>query len=617
MRSLPAQFLVVLHVGQESGTLTAVESAEGNSFHSIPSVVPGNAYGCRPLRSMTNPSPVGPRERKGYVPLMAVLLLLLLTALTAAAQPGSPFRLAAEWEPSYGTLIRWPLGIPPELVVELARDDSLYVLVANWAQQAEAVAAFTSWGVDTGNCRFIETPTYSHWTRDWGPHWGFDGSGQCGIIDPVFDGYPWGPGGPYRDYTRSRGFEQDDIVNQALAQELGCPVWQFPAYLTGGNFMVDGYGTGFSVLSMLTENLAFWSHDEFLALSGSWLGLSTYNILANPEDYGLQHIDCAAKLLDEETILLKQVPVWHPDYPRLAAINDRLTTEIGCFGRPYTVVRIFCDSYSGNSLAAYTNSYILNRKVFVPLFGISSDGPAIETYQNAMPGYQIIGIPCGSWYYYDALHCRTREMTDRQMLLVQHRPLDPLVPSEPQFTIECLVRPYSGAALVPEGTFLNYRISGEDPWVTAPLVPAGGDSLQGQIPGHPVGTVLEYYISASDLSGRTETLPRTAPEGFYSFAVESGLGMSGHSSALVTGFCAVPNPSRGAVTLSCSVASPGTVELAAYDITGREVMRTVRSIPDRGSHDLVWDAAVLAPGVYMLRLEAGGEIRTLRFVRVR
>lgn len=125
-----------------------------------------------------------------YATRVKKLFLLLLSIFAAAlSQPEPPFPLASEWEPSFGTFIRWPLGIPADLVVELASDDSLYVLVANWAQQAEAMAVSASWGVNTGNCRFIEIPAYSHWTRDWGPHLGFDGSGGSGIIDPVFDGF--------------------------------------------------------------------------------------------------------------------------------------------------------------------------------------------------------------------------------------------------------------------------------------------------------------------------------------------------------------------------------------------------------------------------------------------
>lgn len=280
------------------------------------------------------------------------------------------------------------------------------------------------------------------------------------------------------------------------------------------------------------------------------------------------------------------------------------------------MVRIFCDSYSGNSLAAYTNSYILNGKVFVPLFGIPADEPALETYQNAMPGYEIIGVHHDSWYCYDALHCRTREMIDREMLLIQHRPLDSLVPSAPDFAVECLVRPYSGEALIPDETFLRYREAGTDPWTTVPLVAIGGDSLAGQIPTHPVGTVVEYYLGASDLSGRTETLPRTAPEGVFSFTVDSGLGFSGSAGPHVAGFSAVPNPFQTSVNLTFTLATEGTAVLSAFDLAGRSLMTTVYPCLASGSHTVVWDAEGFAPGVYMITVLFGGETRTLRAVRV-
>jgi agmatine/peptidylarginine deiminase len=549
--------------------------------------------------------------------MLKAFLSLCLFFLGLQAQPVAPVRVAAEWEPSFGTLIRWPLGIPSDLVVELARDDSLYVLVANWAQEAEAQAAFSAWGVNLDHCRFLQIPTYSHWTRDWGPHWAFDGNRVCGIIDPIFDGYPWGPGGPYLDYTRSRGYEVDNLVNQAIAVELGCPSWQFPGYLTGGNFMTDGHGIGFSLLSMLTENMAFWSHEEFLALAGEWLGLSTYNILINAEDYGLQHIDCAVKLLNEETILLKQVPEWHPDYPRLAAINDRLTTEISCYGRPYNVVRVFCDSYSGNSVAAYTNSYILNTKVFVPLFGLASDGPALETYQNAMPGYEIVGVLFGAWYYYDALHCRTREMIDREMLYIRHRPFDPEVPWQEAFTVESMILPYSGAPLVPGEALVYYREAGAGEWLTAPMAPTAPDTLTGYIPAHPAGTVLEYFVAAADQSGRSETSPRTAPAGFHSFTVTEGLGVGGGSDPVIAGYAMSPNPFSGGLTVTITLATPGFAEVAVYDLAGRHVNLLHSSAMPEGTHSVMWDgrnaAGVPSPaGTYLLLLKAGGQTRVLR-----
>ena len=37
-------------------------------------------------------------------------------------------RVVAEWEPALGTMIRWPLGIPSDLVVELATTDVLKII---------------------------------------------------------------------------------------------------------------------------------------------------------------------------------------------------------------------------------------------------------------------------------------------------------------------------------------------------------------------------------------------------------------------------------------------------------------------------------------------------------
>ena len=78
-------------------------------------------------------------------------------------------RIVAEWEPALGTMIRWPLGIPSDLVAELAEDDILYVLVENMNQLNSARNSFVSWNIDMSNVDFVFTDTYSHWTRDHGP----------------------------------------------------------------------------------------------------------------------------------------------------------------------------------------------------------------------------------------------------------------------------------------------------------------------------------------------------------------------------------------------------------------------------------------------------------------
>ena len=55
-----------------------------------------------------------------------ILIIILLTQLYSDIPDR---RVVAEWEPALGTMISWPLGIPSDLVIELANQDILYVLI--------------------------------------------------------------------------------------------------------------------------------------------------------------------------------------------------------------------------------------------------------------------------------------------------------------------------------------------------------------------------------------------------------------------------------------------------------------------------------------------------------
>jgi len=72
-------------------------------------------------------------------------LTLLLFAILLSDIPDK--RVVAEWEHALGTMIRWPLGIPQSLVVELAADDIIYVLVETSSQQNQATNSFNNLGI--------------------------------------------------------------------------------------------------------------------------------------------------------------------------------------------------------------------------------------------------------------------------------------------------------------------------------------------------------------------------------------------------------------------------------------------------------------------------------------
>jgi hypothetical protein len=76
---------------------------------------------------------------------------------------------------------------------------------------------------------------------------------------------------------------------------------------------------------------------------------------------------------------------------------------------------------------------------------------------------------------------------------------------------------------------------------------------------------------------------------------------------------AYPNPFNPSTQIGfrLSGAHAGTpLHLAIYDILGREVAVLVDGAMPAGSHSVTFDASGLASGVYLVRLEADGMVRT-------
>ncbi|MEE9230090.1 MAG: agmatine deiminase family protein [Acidobacteriota bacterium] len=463
--------------------------------------------------------------------MVAILAVAGLSA-TAADTPRHP-RVAAEWEPALGALVAWPPIVPDELLVEIAEDDRLFLMVNDREMQAEAEGRLKDLGIDLAAVEFIvsqKSDTLS-WTRDWGPFALFDEKRMFHLADPRFVDYPQStPSCDGRLYSFSIPFlfdnPVDDTATEVVARTLGLSHHQLPFALTGGNALVDGHGTAFSTCVMLNENRRYLGipEDRFYRDVEAHLGISNYVIVPNFEWFGIQHIDCLMKPLDEETLLVKRVPEGHPDHQPIEEIVAYLSSLQNPHGRSYRIVRIDTPPYLlGYFVANYTNSLILNRKVLVPLFDIPADEKALETWREAMPGYEVIGFknsgPSG-WNWLDALHCRVRAMWDPEMLYMHHRRFDDRMEVARSYRVEVLILDYSGAGLIHEELKLSWRPRGETDWKEVILeVDSEPDLFVAAIPGPEAGEAVEYFLSAADRSGRREALPRAAPEGFYTLSV--------------------------------------------------------------------------------------------------
>ncbi|MEO0079466.1 MAG: T9SS type A sorting domain-containing protein [candidate division WOR-3 bacterium] len=82
----------------------------------------------------------------------------------------------------------------------------------------------------------------------------------------------------------------------------------------------------------------------------------------------------------------------------------------------------------------------------------------------------------------------------------------------------------------------------------------------------------------------------------------------------VLSLSASPNPFRQNVMLSYALPRTGAVELVIYDLSGRPVASLVNGSVPAGRHAATWNASGLAPGVYITKLSANGEVLTQKLV---
>lgn len=524
--------------------------------------------------------------------------------------PLQPIRNVGEYEPMSEVLIRYPLGIPYSLIREMAENVTIACVVSSSSLNT-ARTNFQANGVNPDAVDWIICASDSYWTRDYGPQFVFDGAGAIGIVDHHYNR----PSRP-----------NDDLVPVYCGQQWGIPVYRHDLTATGGNYMTDGYGISFSTDLVWDENPGM-THDQIFQRMHDYYGLSVYNVLPDHFISYIRHIDCWAKSLDEETVLVKQVASNHPDYAGLEQNATVIASLQDPFGRNYRVVRVYSPSIGGDDVAAYTNSLILNRKVLVPTFGNAQYDPlALQTYRSAMPGYEVIGVSYSGWLTDDAIHCRAIGVADRGMLRVATTPIvEWHVPSP--IEVRAFVDDRSEAGLDPDSLLVYWRAYpvGSPPPAFQALVmqPAGTrDAYAASIPTQATDTTVDYFVHAVDNSGRREGMPRGEPAGWFSFNVTYDpadvAGRDPDAARAHLGL-ASPNPFRDATTFSFALKYADHVSLAVYDVQGRLVRTLIDGWIAPGQHEERWDARDrsgrdVTAGTYFYRLRVASVAYTRKVV---
>ena len=460
---------------------------------------------------------------------------------SATPAPTGEVRFPAEFEPVQSVMVVYPLNLPWKLLQEISEDCKL-VTVVNKRKTSSTIDEikneYTNNGVNIDNCEFIiakndnlEDGINSHWIRDFGPWCIFNGK-KVAIVDNVYNrSFIDDDSNPIADKYLSWNSKprwRDDAFAKTYATSNNIPLYGMEVVHTGGNMMQDGRGVGVSDLIVHTQSETFagLSKETVNQRMKDFLGIDPYHVTIDPQGDYIAHVDCWGKFLAPDKIIIAKVPSTHEQYNDYEKVASYFDTTNCCWGYPYKVYRVEVpvtkksEIKAYDKIAPYTNSLILNNKVLVPISSLtpsSYNDAALAVYREAMPGYEIIGIDYiiedaemgnySGWKNTDALHCRTRDIMDFNMLFVDHRNvLFGEQAYQASYPITAKFIAYSGDNITE--TKLHYSINDGEYTSVNMTATGNADEYVANITGHTDGATIKYYVTGKDASGRTCVQPQ-------------------------------------------------------------------------------------------------------------
>lgn len=556
---------------------------------------------------------------KGFAPgereaMSEYIQQVINTHKSLTPQPPSPVRTMAEWEELGALVITWTSF--PEILTEIVRAAREEVNVMIVCASPTTVSNYLEdRGVDvSSNVQFITGSYDSIWVRDYGPN-----SGYLGNVDSLV----------IVDWIYNRPRYQDDLVPYTIAGYLGTPIYATntpPDDLvnTGGNFMVDGMGRGFSSELVLDENGPFNTYgqtehteESIDSVMNEYMGLDKYiKMKVLPYD-AIHHIDMHMKLLDERTLLVGQYPEGIADGPQIEAnIQYVIHNFESAWGRDFKVVRMPMPPdqfnrypHQNGFYRTYTNSIIINKTILIPTYEEKYDTTAFRIWEELMPGYKLVGINCNDIIPLSgALHCITKEVGTSDPLQISHARLPDVYANQNRdYSVEAVIRHRSG---IEQATlYYSTDLAANFTALNMTLVNADEDLWEAFIPEQAALTQVYYYLAATAVSGKQQARPMPAPEGFFDFKVLEDLPSAISDPNNLAGLhleSIYPNPAGGITVIPVSLQERSEVNIELLDATGKRIDTIFKGMLEAGSHQHFLMANRYAAGVYFVELSTNG-----------
>lgn len=528
----------------------------------------------------------------------------MLPSTAAVTPPTSPVRTIAEWEELQALMVGWK-SYPTILrqIVAAAKQETRVIIVYTTPDtQTSLINYLAAGGVDTVNVTFLAAPVNSVWSRDYGP-W----SAYTNDVDSLIT----------IDWIYNRPRPSDDAVPVAISNYVGTPLYQttvapWNLVHTGGNFMTDGFGTGFSSALVYNENGTGGGFGlnhtpaDVDSIMNSFMGINRYIIMNTLPYDQIHHIDMHMKLLDEQTLLVGQYPPGIADGPQIEAnLQFVLANYNSIYGTPYKVVRVLMPDdnnlypHNGGDYFTYTNSSFINKTIILPVYGIPEDSTAIRIYRESMPGYKVVPINCISMIgALGALHCITKEVGTNDPLLISHKPLENTTDTLNSYVVTAHMQHRSG---INDAT-LFWRTDTLMGWNSVNMTFTGiGNNWAGLIPAQAIGTTVYYYVAATAISGKSQVRPLPAPAGYWKFEVTGTTGIAQNFSTEIQSV--FPNPCNAVTCVPVQLAKSGYIQVRLLDASGRFIQQIFQGNKSAGENKFFFDAKSLSNGMYFIEMK--------------
>ena len=558
---------------------------------------------------------------KGLAPHELELIPAYRASRAAASRgsttpPDFPVRTMAEWEEVQTLVITWrSYPVILKQIVAAAKEECEVIVICS-STGSSSVSSVSSYLLSNNeggpalpnldNVVLQVAPSNSIWIRDYGPETIYQNE-----VDSLF----------LLDWIYNRPRPADDDLSYVIGDLKNITVYgttaaPFDLVHTGGNFMSDGFGTGFSSKLVDVENGPSGQFNQTNktpaqvdAIMQQFMGIAPYVKMEELPFDNISHIDMHMKLLDEETLLVGQFPTGVSDGPQIEAniqfIQDNFTSV---YGTPYEIVRIPMVPSTGGafppqaSYRTYANAIFINKLILVPTYRQQFDTTGLRIWRESMPGYRVVGIDCDNQNANiisasGAIHCITKTVGVGDPLLIRHQRLRDTEETVQPYSVEAYIRHRSGIAAA-QVYWTTDTTAGYTP---VPMTLLGSDVWAADIPAQAAGTTVFYYIAAQANNGKAQVRPITAPQGWWKFRVLGGpTGVADVAGPAIVSV--YPNPTEGLVVVTLDGTGAEQVRVRLTDTMGREVMRLYEGrMPSDGR--LFADLSYLAEAAYLLVVE--------------